>query len=150
MSESSGLLVLSGKPVFIVDSWPVLEWIYRKEPATARFRGRLEAAERGELRLLVSRINSPRSSFPNVAIKKRLGEFVGEAPDLASLPWQVISVDDALVDEGREAQVELSISFADCFAAALAQRYNAPVMTGDPDFKKLAERGVVLVEWIGL
>jgi predicted nucleic acid-binding protein len=148
MSESSALHVLTGKPVFIVDSWPVLEWIYRKEPATARFRERLEAAERGEFRLLVSRINYAEISY-NVAIKKRLGEFVGTVPDLASLPWQVVSVDDALVDEAARLKSSYPISFADCFAVALARRYNAPVITGDPDFKKLADRGVVLVEWIG-
>jgi ribonuclease VapC len=78
-----------------------------------------------------------------------LGEFVGAVPDLASLPWQVVSVDDVLVDEAARLKSSYPISFADCFAAALAQRYNAPVITGDPDFKKLAERGVVRVEWIG-
>src|ERR1700733_12702049 len=128
MSESSALHVLNGKPIFIVDSWPVLEWIYRKEPVTTRFRGRLDAAERGELRLLVSRINYAEINY-NVAIKKRLGEFFGVAPDLASLPWQAISVDDVLVDEAARLKSTYPISFADCFAVALAQRYNAPVIT---------------------
>ena len=148
MSESSALHVLTGSPVFIVDSWPVLEWIYRKEPAAASFRWHLEAAERGELRLLVSRINYAEINY-NVAIRKRLGEFSGVAPDLSFLPWQVISVDDALVDEAAKIKATYPISFADCFAVALAQRYKAPIITGDPDFKKLAARGVVRVEWVG-
>ena len=35
---------------------------------------------------------------------------------------------------------------ADCFAAALAQRLGAAVLTGDPDFQRL--EGAVAVEWL--
>ena len=38
-------------------------------------------------------------------------------------------------------------SYADCFAAALALKENAAVLTGDPDFRKLEEYGVK-VEWL--
>jgi len=38
-------------------------------------------------------------------------------------------------------------SYADCFAAALALKENAAVLTGDPDFRRLEEFGVK-VEWL--
>ena len=39
------------------------------------------------------------------------------------------------------------ISYADAFAAALAQEYGATVVTGDPEFRSLGEK--VSVEWLG-
>jgi predicted nucleic acid-binding protein len=39
------------------------------------------------------------------------------------------------------------LSYADCFAAALAIERDIPVLTGDPEFKILEARGVK-VEWL--
>ena len=38
------------------------------------------------------------------------------------------------------------ISYADAFAAALAQQLAAPVVTGDPEFRDI--EGEVAVEWL--
>ncbi len=40
-----------------------------------------------------------------------------------------------------------AISYADCFAAAMAIRERAPLVTGDPDFRKLGK--AVEIDWIG-
>ncbi|MCX6375220.1 MAG: hypothetical protein NTU88_04140 [Armatimonadetes bacterium] len=39
-----------------------------------------------------------------------------------------------------------AISLADCFAAALAQDLDCPLVTGDPEFKKL--EGMLKIEWL--
>jgi ribonuclease VapC len=39
------------------------------------------------------------------------------------------------------------ISYADAFAAALAQSENAALVTGDPELKELDD--ILTVEWIG-
>ena len=38
------------------------------------------------------------------------------------------------------------IAYADCFAVALSEKLDAPLVTGDPDFKQLAHE--IMVEWI--
>jgi len=38
------------------------------------------------------------------------------------------------------------LSYADCLAAALAQRLNGAVVTGDPEFKQI--ESLVTVEWL--
>jgi len=38
------------------------------------------------------------------------------------------------------------VSLADCFAVALAQSLECPVVTGDPEFRKLED--IVKVEWL--
>jgi ribonuclease VapC len=132
----------------VVDSWGVLEWVYRKDPAMSRFRTRLDAASRGELRLVASRITLG-EVFYNIRGRQRRGEIPNRRFTGAALPWTVESVDDALVDEAAELKSQYPISYADAFVTALAMRYQAPVLTGDPDFQKLATAGVIKVDWIG-
>ncbi|MBT3368861.1 MAG: type II toxin-antitoxin system VapC family toxin, partial [Nitrospina sp.] len=43
-------------------------------------------------------------------------------------------------------KAEYPLSFADCFAAATARRENAIVLTGDPEFKKIAH--MVTIDWL--
>lgn len=149
MSASLEPSVLSGSPLFVVDSWPVLEWLYHNEPARTLFRQRLEKASRGEIRLLISRINYGEIVY-NVAGKQRRGELPENMDlDIGDLPWEVVSVDDDLVDEAAELKSLYAVSYADCFAAALARRHQAPVITGDPDFLKLQSVGVLSVDWLG-
>ncbi len=38
------------------------------------------------------------------------------------------------------------ISYADAFAAALAQKYNCPLVTGDPEFRRVHQ---LEIDWIG-
>ncbi len=148
MSGSLAPAAQPGRAVFVVDSWPVLQFIYGREPARSRFRERLDSADRGELRLLISRINFGEIIY-NLLIKQRLGEFREIRFAISDLPLEVISVDDLLVDEAVQLKGLYPISYADAFVAALARRYNAPVITGDPDFQKLHAAGVVALDWLG-
>jgi ribonuclease VapC len=122
--------------------------VYGHEPAASQFRLRLEAAARGDLRLITSRITLGEITY-NILRKERLGEIPHRNYRFADLPWQILSVDDSLVDQAAQIKALYPISFADCFVAALARRYNAPVIPGDPDFQKLNAAGVVGLEWIG-
>ena len=149
MSGSLGSGAQLGRPTLIVDSWPVLEFLYRHEPARSRIVAIFEAAEHGEASLVVSRITYGEIVY-NFIGKRRRGEIPSSWQlDIADLPWTVASVDDALVDEAAELKSRYPISYADCFVAALAIRHNAPVITGDPDFLNLQERGLLAVHWLG-
>lgn len=62
------------------------------------------------------------------------------------LPITIVLPDDALIWKAAELKAQYPISYADCFAAATALLYNAAVLTGDPEFKKLTK--VVNVDWL--
>jgi len=62
------------------------------------------------------------------------------------LPITFISPDGDLIWRASEIKAEYPISFADCFAAATARRYEAGILTGDPEFKKIAS--LVQVDWL--
>jgi len=65
---------------------------------------------------------------------------------VASLPIRAASA-DMYVDAVVDLKAAHAVSLADCFAVALAQELDCPVLTGDPEFRKLEE--LVTIEWLG-
>jgi len=63
-----------------------------------------------------------------------------------SLPLTHITNTFNDVLEAAKIKAEHSISYADCFAVATAIKENAPIVTGDPEFKKVQK--LVRIEWI--
>ena len=59
---------------------------------------------------------------------------------------EVVLPDSELIWEAAEIKARFSISYADCFAAATALRFEASILTGDPKFKKLGD--LVKVVWL--
>jgi ribonuclease VapC len=66
--------------------------------------------------------------------------------NFSRLPISIIPPDSELIWKASEIKAEYSISYADCFAAATALRHEAAILTGDPEFKKIAS--FVQVEWL--
>jgi len=66
---------------------------------------------------------------------------------LPSLPITVVgnSFDDVIA--AARIKAGHALSYADCFAAATAIREHAPLVTGDPEFRKLGKE--LAVDWIG-
>lgn len=62
------------------------------------------------------------------------------------LPLSIILPDSELIWKASEIKAEYAISYADCFAAATALRYEAAILTGDREFKKI--ESFVAVEWL--
>jgi len=50
------------------------------------------------------------------------------------------------VIDAAKIKAEHPLSFADCFAATLARKHDASIVTGDPEFKKIEH--LVTVEWL--
>ena len=59
---------------------------------------------------------------------------------------QLIEADQGLTYEAAKLKARYKIAYADCFAAALSLRLKAPVVTGDPEFKKLEDE--ISIQWI--
>jgi predicted nucleic acid-binding protein len=70
-------------------------------------------------------------------------EFLARLP---SLPLRLVVPDEEAVIEAAKLKSGRRISHADAFAAALALRENATLVTGDPELR--AMRGILRVEWL--
>jgi ribonuclease VapC len=65
----------------------------------------------------------------------------------ATLPLEIIAADWPLAKEAARFKAANKLSYADCFAAALAKLYQGEVITGDKEFKAVEKE--VKVAWIG-
>jgi|LGVC01.1.fsa_nt_gb ribonuclease VapC len=80
--------------------------------------------------------------------KRRFGdnkklEILGRVQQLS---FKVLPAPKSLVFKAAELKAEYPISYADCFALACALEHSATLVTGDPEFKKVAH--LVDIQWI--
>lgn len=130
----------------VFDSWALLAWLL-DQPAAAAVEALLQQADQGDdLHLLMSWVNVGEVYY--MATRKldaaKAEEFLGRLPSLPirlMLPAEEDVIAAARLKAGRR------ISYADGFAAALAQREDAALVTGDPELMAMSD--VLTVEWIG-
>lgn len=65
---------------------------------------------------------------------------------LSTLPIQFVPVDMELAKKAAELKASKKMSYADCFAAALARLRKAELVTGDKEFNQV--EGEVKILWI--
>lgn len=129
----------------VLDSWPILEWIKEKQPATDIVENLLVEAESGATRLLMSAINVGEVYY---YVRKYQGDELAESwrESSGTLP---VTIEVPTMEEIWDAALlkgNYPIAYADAFVAALAQKHRCPVLTGDPDFRMILD---LHLDWIG-
>ena len=59
---------------------------------------------------------------------------------------ELVPADRAMTYEAAILKGSFRMAYADCFAAALALRMKVPLVTGDPDFRRMGDK--ITVTWI--
>jgi predicted nucleic acid-binding protein len=140
----NSLETMSGSKV--VDAWALLAWLRDEQPAAEDVRRTLQAAERGDVRLFMSWINAGEVYY--MLARKHdsatAEEFLTRLP---SLPIQLVLPAEEDFVAAAKLKATYRLSYADAFAAALAMKESAAVITGDPEMREL--RTVLTLEWIG-
>ena len=116
-----------------------------KEPGWRKVAGRFaEAVERAD-RLLMTTVNYGEVLY---IILRECGPEQGEAAEdvVRSLPVEFVPVDLDLTREAARFKASHSISYADCFAAALARTRKAELITGDREFALLEKS--IKIDWL--
>jgi predicted nucleic acid-binding protein len=128
---------------FVLDSHAVLAY-FEGEPSGATVRDLLHDAERRKARLYLSLINWGELIY---IVHREKGEVAGQevAARIDALAITLRGVDRALVQAAAMLKARHPIAYADAFAAATAQQLKVPVVTGDPEFRRL--EGAVTVVW---
>ncbi len=131
----------------VFDSWALLAWLL-DQPAAAHIEALLRQAEQGDdLQLVMSWVNAGEVYY--MASRKldaaKAEEFLKRLP---SLPIRLVLPSEQDIIAAAKLKSTRRISYADGFAAALAQREGAALVTGDPELKAMAD--VLTVEWIGV
>ncbi len=129
--------------VSAIDAQPLVAFI-RQEPGWERIGRTIEEAVAGSRTLRLTAVNAGEVTY---AVERQLGALAGHRALVAIQAWtEVISVDLELAARASWLKLRDGISFADCFAAALAHRDGIPLITGDPEFRRVED--VIEIVWL--
>jgi predicted nucleic acid-binding protein len=127
--------------IFVLDANAVIRFL-SSGPDAERVAALVHRVALGQARLLISVVNRVEVLY---TLAKRKG-FDQAREDLRILGASVESVpiDEMLAEEAALVRFNYRLGLGDCFAAALALRTNATLVTSDPDFGKLGKRVRIL------
>ena len=129
----------------VLDSWAILEWISGRQPASDLVGKLLSEAEEGHTRLLMSAINVGEVYY---FLWKHHSEALAESwrESSRTLPATIEAPTVEDIWNAASLKGRFPIAYADAFAAALAQKYNCPLVTGDPELRLVDQ---LELDWIG-
>jgi ribonuclease VapC len=128
-----------------LDSYALLAYL-NKEDGFEKVRNVLAYAQRASLPVLMNELNVGETYY--ILYRKRSHEQADYFLDtvLAGLPISMISNDFNAVISAAKIKARHALSFADCFVVATAQKENAVILTGDPEFKNVEK--FVEIDWL--
>ena len=129
----------------LLDSYALLAYL-NKEFGFEKVRDVLANAQKSSLPVLMNELNVGETYY--ILYRKRGQEQAEYFLDtvLAGLPISMISNDFNAVISASKIKAQHALSFADCFVVATAQRENAVILTGDPEFKNVEK--LVKIDWL--
>jgi len=128
----------------ILDSHALMIFL-EKEPGFEKIESLFIDATQKDNNLLMATVNYGEVYY--IVLRECGQEKLNEIEKIIdTLPIDVIDVDKNIVKQAARFKASKKISYADCFAAALAKINNGEVITGDEEFKVLKKEVKVL--WV--
>ena len=130
--------------IFVLDSFAVLALLGR-EPGSQDVADLLQKAQNKDVRVLMTWVNVGEVAH---IVERRFGgeRLCAALATMEATALEIVSVEHDLALMAAHIKAEHAIAYADAFAAALAQRLAATLVTGDPEFKLL--EGVLDIHWL--
>lgn len=129
--------------LLVLDAFALLA-LFRHEPGAKSVQDLLDQGQIGKTQLIMSVINLGEVFYKSV---RQNGLERGKAvlATARQFPIEFLPVDQELALAAAEIKGVYRISYADCIAAALAQRLGATLVTGDDGFRQIPD---LQVEWL--
>ncbi|HMP75365.1 MAG TPA: type II toxin-antitoxin system VapC family toxin [Kiritimatiellia bacterium] len=130
----------------VLDSWALIAFL-EDEPAAERVEQVLTQAAADRHKLLMSVVNWGEIYY-NTMREVSQAAAEQQARAIAVLPIQLVDVsaDLTLVRQAAIYKATCKMSYADCFAAALAKLKNAELLTGDREFRQVEKD--IKINWL--
>lgn len=124
--------------MYVLDTFAIIAY-FLAEPGGEKVKELLRRAENGETSLAMSLINVGEMFY---ILSRTYGRSKAQSilEDLRSLAIQFFDATEERILAAARLKAEYSISYADAFAASLAQELGASLVTGDPEFKTIKEK----------
>jgi predicted nucleic acid-binding protein len=128
---------------WVIDAQPLVAFI-RREAHWQRVGNLIKASTSRQATLRLTAVNAGEVVL---GAERALGALVGHRTlDLIQGWTDIVDVDLELAARAAWFKLRGGISYADCFAAALAHRDGLPLITGDPEFQRVED--VIRVVWL--
>ena len=129
---------------YVLDSYAMLAY-FQNEDGAQSVQQLLAESVLGESALFISCINLGEIAY---ITRRKAGPETADVlvSAIDMLPIEVVDVTRELALSAAEIKAGYSISYADCFALALAKQVGGVVVTGDPEFKKVGD--LVPIQWL--
>lgn len=126
---------MNHRKIIVLDSWAIMAYL-EDEPAAEKIANLIaDARDQGDrLWMSVVNIGEVWSAMTRRHSARDTDDAIGE---LRSIGIEFIDADWPLTKIAASYKVRGGISYADCFAAALAKQNKASLITGDQEFKQL-------------
>ena len=128
----------------VLDSWSIIAYL-EDESSARNIEEIIVNAHEHRIPLMTSVVNAGEVWYI-VARKTSPENADGAIRDIQRLGVDFVEADWALTKAAAAIKSKARMSYADCFAAALAKRKQAVLVTSDPEFKQVS--GEVKVHWV--
>jgi len=136
---------MSRKPKAIVlDSWAVIAYL-EGEPAAQKVADHIADAHDDGIPLFMSVVNAGEVWYI-IARETSVNDADRSILQLRQLGIDFVDANWTLAHDAGGYKSKHKMSFADCFAAALAKHKRAVLLTGDPEFKQVEKE--VQIDWL--
>lgn len=129
----------------VLDSWAVLAF-FEGEPAGNAVSELISEARNHDVPLLMSTVNAGEVWY---IIAREVSEPEADqaVESLRKMGIEFVDADWPLARAAGTFKAKHRMSYADCFAAALAKSRKAELVTGDKEFKQA--EGEIRIKWLG-
>ncbi|HEY8225573.1 MAG TPA: type II toxin-antitoxin system VapC family toxin [Pyrinomonadaceae bacterium] len=129
---------------YVFDSWAIVAFL-QAEPGGAKVTDLVADAHEHRIPLLMSVVNAGEVWYIK-ARRSSPADADRAIQELRQLGIHFVEVDWMLAHEAGGFKAKNRMSFADCFAAALAKHRKACLVTGDPEFKQIEQE--ITITWL--
>ena len=128
----------------VLDSWATIAYL-EDEASAERVADIIADAHEEEIPLLMSVVNAGEVWYI-IARESSVTDADASINQLRDLGIEFVDADWNLAKDAGYFKSKNKMSFADCFAAALAKQRKAHLATGDPEFKQVESE--IAINWL--
>lgn len=133
------------KPKAIVfDSWAVIAYL-EGEPAAEKVADHIADAHENGIPLFMSVVNAGEVWYI-IARETSVGDADRSLTEMRHLGIELVDADWQLTREAGGFKSKHKMSFADCFAAAVAKQKKGLLLTGDSEFRQVEQE--ITIDWL--
>jgi predicted nucleic acid-binding protein len=129
---------------YVLDTWAVIAYL-EDEPSGEQVEELIATAHEEQIPIYMSVINVGEVWY-TVAREVSEEEANASVKMLNDLRIQFENADWEITQEAARFKSQIKMSYADCFAAALAKSKKADLVTGDVEFKQIEK--AINIQWI--